>query len=228
MSIETQSTLLLRRRLRPMDRLRQVQAHLPRCVRSLLNGIAMIVVRCRYQITKRPLRLNLGCGRDWRQGYLNVDAAQGASSDVICDATRLAFLPSSCADEIMLNAVFEHLFQWQHEPALREWLRLLRPAGRLVIRWLPNFDEIVALYVSRDRGITRSEFDLFEVYRYTHGDPNEDNAYSQIHKSLFTRDSICKLLSSNGFEIVEIRNECYPGEDVAVNLNLIAVKPEHG
>jgi SAM-dependent methyltransferase len=226
MRIETPSRLIRRRPMRQMNRLRQLQARLPRFIRALLNGIAMIAVRCRYEVTREPLRLNLGCGRDWRDGYLNIDTVARSSSDVICDATRLAFLPSACADEIMLNAVFEHLFQWQHQPALREWYRLLRPGGRLVIRWLPDFDAIAALYVSHARGITRPEFDLFEAYRYTHGDPIESNAYSQIHKSLFTRASICELLSRNGFDVLTIRNECYPGEEAAVNLNLIAVKPE--
>lgn len=79
-------------------------------------------------------KLNLGCGFDIREGYINVDRQAFHNPDLVGDILDLTMLPSVSFDEIVAQDVLEH-FHWRDIPrALYEWNRLLRPAGTIFIR----------------------------------------------------------------------------------------------
>ena len=78
-----------------------------------------------------PRRLNLGCGFDLREGYLNVDLQDFHGPDLVGDVRDLAMLPSDTFDEIFAFDVLEHLPRSDTAKALDEWARLLRPGGTL-------------------------------------------------------------------------------------------------
>jgi SAM-dependent methyltransferase len=81
-------------------------------------------------------RLNLGCGRDIREGYLNLDSAPLAGVDVVHDIEQLP-LPFEDAsfEEVLCNDVLEHT---DYIPVVADLHRILRPAGRLVVH-APHF-----------------------------------------------------------------------------------------
>jgi len=85
----------------------------------------------------------------------------------------------------------------------------LRPGGKLVIRYVPDFDYVARAYVEKQPGETNPTFDLYEVYRYTHGDPVPWNAPEQIHRDVFTRSSLEADLRDTGFEAVSVSNVSY-------------------
>ncbi|NUQ00210.1 MAG: hypothetical protein HUU35_10190 [Armatimonadetes bacterium] len=60
------------------------------------------------------------------------------------------------------------------------------------------------------------------VYRYTHGLPTRFNAPHQLHKDLFTKDSLRAELEAAGYEVVSLENTCYEQEPHALNLNVVA------
>jgi len=79
-----------------------------------------------------PPRLNLGCGREPRPGFLNVDRRNlPGSVDIQAEASKLPFRDRSI-DEILAESVFEHLSD--PRPAIAEAARVLSPAGTLVAR----------------------------------------------------------------------------------------------
>ncbi len=81
-------------------------------------------------------RLNLGCGTDVRQGWVNLDVADLPGVDVVHD---LAELPLPFADEhfseVLANDVLEHL---DYIPVVRELHRVVASGGRLHVR-SPHF-----------------------------------------------------------------------------------------
>jgi SAM-dependent methyltransferase len=57
-----------------------------------------------------PKRLNLGCGYDRRDGWLNVDCFEECSPDLVIDLERFPWqLPSNHFDHVLLKHVLEHL-----------------------------------------------------------------------------------------------------------------------
>jgi SAM-dependent methyltransferase len=87
-----------------------------------------------------PLRLNLGCGDKILDGYVNVDVAPsraGRKPDVLCDLHRLEPFASDSADEILAVHVVEHFWRWEVVDILREWVRVLKPGGKMILE-CPN------------------------------------------------------------------------------------------
>ncbi|MDX1374420.1 MAG: methyltransferase domain-containing protein [Burkholderiales bacterium] len=85
-------------------------------------------------------RLNLGCGDKILAGYVNVDVAAsraGRSPDVLCDLHRLEPFADDSCDEVMAIHVVEHFYRWEVVDVLREWLRVLKPGGRMILE-CPN------------------------------------------------------------------------------------------
>jgi len=85
-------------------------------------------------------RLNLGCGDKLLPGYVNVDVAEsraGKRPDVLCDLHRLEPFATDSVDEILSVHVIEHFWRWEALDVLREWLRVLKPGGVMILE-CPN------------------------------------------------------------------------------------------
>jgi hypothetical protein len=65
-----------------------------------------------------PRKLNVGCGYDRREGYLNVDLHAVHKPDLVADVTHLPMLPSESFDEILAQDVLEHFERAKTAPAL--------------------------------------------------------------------------------------------------------------
>ncbi len=86
------------------------------------------------------LRLNLGCGDKILPDYVNVDVAAtraGKAPDVLCDLHELAPFETASADEVLAVHVVEHFWRWEVVDVLKEWLRVLKPGGRMILE-CPN------------------------------------------------------------------------------------------
>lgn len=86
------------------------------------------------------IKLNLGCGDKILADYINVDVAQersGKQPDVICDVRNLNKFSNDYADEILAVHVIEHFWRWEVVSILKEWVRVLKPNGKLILE-CPN------------------------------------------------------------------------------------------
>src|SRR5262249_3768586 len=86
--------------------------------------------------TDTPIRLNLGCGDKILEDHINVDvvpARRGLPPDVLCDLRRLTPFADASVSEILSVHVVEHFWRWEVRDVLKEWRRVLRPGGKLIV-----------------------------------------------------------------------------------------------
>ena len=138
-----------------------------------------------------PRRLNLGCGFDHREAYLNVDLNECHTPDLVADVCELTMLPSGYYEEIIAQDVLEHLPRTSTSKALREWNRLLQVGGRLYLR-VPSLEALASLFQqsnSFERHAELMHF-LFGTQAYT-GD---------FHLTSFTQLLLEGYLRQAGFQ----------------------------
>lgn len=85
-------------------------------------------------IEQRKIKLNIGCGKDIREGYLNCDYIKAPGIDLVFDISKEKIpLPDNSVDEILCSHVLEHIHDWHLNP-MNEMHRVLKKAGILEIR----------------------------------------------------------------------------------------------
>ena len=78
------------------------------------------------------MRLNIGCGKDIREGWLDCDFVAEPEVDRVFDASKRFPFQDESIDEILMSHVLEHIFNWPD--TLLECHRVLRKGGRIEIR----------------------------------------------------------------------------------------------
>lgn len=144
----------------------------------------------------KPLskRLNLGCGFDIRDGYLNVDLHERHRPDLVADVTSLPMLPSGYFEEIVAQDILEHLERHKTVPTLQEWSRLLSPGAIIHIRVPSLFGQFELLSSPDWRSIERTE----EVIHFIYGSQSYMGDY---HLAGFTARVLAEYLSRAGLTV---------------------------
>jgi len=152
------------------------------------------------------VRLNLGCGDKILPGYVNVDVApsrNGRRPDVLCDLRKLGPFADASCEEVMAIHVVEHVWRWEVVDVLREWVRVLRPGGRMVLE-CPNLvaacREVLdgpANAVGPGQEGQRSMWVLY-------GDPRWQDPL-MVHRWGYTPQSLAQVMQEAG--LVNVRQE---------------------
>jgi hypothetical protein len=167
------------------------------------------------------VRYHLGCGDIHLDDFVNVDIRKTTATDLTADLNQLD-LPGP-AEGFFSHAFFEHLKRDARVPHLRAARKLLSNSGFVCYIGLPDFRAVAELYLQGGPGIVGPTFDLYNVYRYTHGDPEHvDHYFEQLHKSLFDVNEIKRLLADTGFGSYVVFTYVFPSEPVAVTLGFYA------
>jgi len=143
-----------------------------------------------------PRKLNLGCGFDYREGWLNVDLQSMHDPDLIADVTALPMLDGGAFEEILAQDVLEHFERAKTGVALAEWSRLLRPNGVLQLR-VPSLFGMFELLARPDR---RDPEQAEEVIHLMYG----TQAYTgDYHLAGFTAATLARHLTNAGLLVCE-------------------------
>jgi len=152
------------------------------------------------------MKLNLGCGDKILPGYVNVDVAEaraGKRPDVLCDLRALKPFERDSADEILAVHVVEHFWRWEVADILREWLRVLRPGGTMVLE-CPNLASACeALLANPDAGSGPGPEGQRTMWVF-YGDPGWRDPL-MVHRWGYTPNSLAGLMVEVG--LVNIRQE---------------------
>ncbi len=81
------------------------------------------------------MKLNLGCGKDKRNGYLNIDWYEDADKRINLSKIPYPFKENSVTEILALN-ILEHL----ENPydILLEWHRICKPGAKIILK-VPHF-----------------------------------------------------------------------------------------
>jgi hypothetical protein len=128
---------------------------LPRSVITHLTRLRRGRIRPIPPAAEGPKRLNIGCGTDYREGFVNIDGSDtlphvDRKIDLNTDRLVDHFTPGS-VDHILANDVVEHHFHWEAVDLLTQFFELLRRGGTVEIR-VPDCQHIIG-----ERGLSLEE-----------------------------------------------------------------------
>lgn len=86
-------------------------------------------------------KLNLGCGSDIKEGFINLDFIRGPGVDLVHDLTNTLPFEDGSVDYILASDVLEHFPRAKYKRILKDWIRTLRSGGEIHVR-VPNMEFI--------------------------------------------------------------------------------------
>ncbi|HEX3882042.1 MAG TPA: methyltransferase domain-containing protein [Stellaceae bacterium] len=168
---------------------------------------------------RQRLVLNVGCGYpprtrlhpvfqtdEWRELRLDIDPA--VKPDICCSMTEMTPVATDSVDAVWSSHNLEHLHRHEVPLALREFCRVLRPGGMLLLT-LPDLQRVAELvaadtleeaaYMSPSGPITPLDMIFGHTASLAQG-----RVY-MAHKTGFTATSLQRLLGEAGFAAIEMR-----------------------
>ena len=133
-----------------------------------------------------PLHLHLGCGRQKKRGFLNVDVCEAVKPDYLCDVVAEPW-PWNEVSSIESYHMIEHLTQAEGKTLVEKAFAALKQGGKLVLE-CPDIKAACARYMKG------GDWKLKHIFG------NQTTPWQQ-HKWGYTQDSLGRLLESVGFKV---------------------------
>ena len=147
---------------------------------------------------ENTLRLNLGCAKDIRSGFINVDLHYKHPDVINEDISDLSFVENNTVSEILAKDVIEHLPLEVSLNCLEKWFGWLKPGGVLWIQ-TTNFEKIKEAYEQKVWDLKVLNHMLFSGVNWIGG--KSENC--DFHKSVYTLDFLTKELTKIGYKIIQ-------------------------
>lgn len=130
------------------------------------------------------IRLNIGAGDSNIPGFIPIDAKFGH------DASKLDY-PDGSVDEVYSSHCLEHIHHSKTAATVAEWVRVLKPGGRIRIA-IPDFDAIIK-NVRNDP----EKFSSAYVSAWLHGTHDVD---TDRHQAFILQNDLVTLLRALGID----------------------------
>lgn len=178
------------------------------------------------------IKLNLGSGDKYLDGYINVDYSpitnnnQITKYDIFHNMKLGLPFKEDYADEILLHQVLEHFCRHDIIDLLKEIYRVLKKDGKFIISVPPAQEQMKKFLISMNNITTIDDF-LYAHEKFTPIKFHDDLAGATIktivdgkdigdfmsHKTFFSRQMLQVLLEYAGFTIQKIDDKieaiCY-------------------
>lgn len=172
--------------------------------------------------------LHVGCGPkrkdrttaafntpEWNEVRLDID--QSVSPDITGTMTDMSKVADASVDAVFSSHNIEHLYPHEVPLALKEFLRVLRPDGFLVVT-CPDLQSVCAL-VAEDK-LTEPAYDSpagpitpLDIL-YGHRPPMAQGNLYMAHRCGFTRKVLTGTLQACGFAAVGAKRRVHPFYDL--------------
>lgn len=200
-------------------------------------------VQTRYNLwrnRKKPGRmLEIGPGNNRLPGFETMDITARREVDYVLDASKCLTFDDNTFELVYSSHVLEHIPWYKVEDTLREWVRILKPCGRLEI-WVPDGLKICKALVDYElHGKNYIEKDGWYRYNpekdpckwaagrlFTYGDGTGDARSPNWHRSIFTERYLRVLFEKVGLKNVrKLSNTEVRGYDHGwINLGMVGTK----
>lgn len=165
------------------------------------------------------VKLHLGCGGTRWQDFINVDlhvydpsvqdsSRDGCVADVFANMQNLG-LSDNTVDEIFTSHTLDHFTRWQAIDMLKDWHRMMKPKGKLVIE-AADFNRCLLWLFHprpRKRRLARTQF---------YGN-QWDRIEFETHRYLWRARELAGVLRDIGFQKVSYNHATLthcPGRDM--------------
>jgi predicted SAM-dependent methyltransferase len=135
------------------------------------------------------MKLHLGCGKKYIDGFKHVDLQDFGHIDYRNSVDNLSFAKDNSVTLIYAAHVLEHFGRNEYKNVLREWFRALKPNGILRLS-VPSFEAIVRYY-------TKKEDDLEKLLGLLVG--GQKVGEYDYHKIIFDKKLLTNALHEIGF-----------------------------
>ena len=154
------------------------------------------------------VKLNLGCGRDIKKGYVNIDAIKRDGVDVVMDLASedLPFANGS-VDHINLQDIIEHFYHNQIDWFIEVCYQKLKSGGTIYIQ-TPDLEVLCERYCGVLEKPTSIQHNLDgnqlaqSLFAYSDSTAIYDN-----HKWCYDRHTLTHLLTRHGFIVLSIGSD---------------------
>lgn len=147
------------------------------------------------------MKLNLGCAKDIKDGWVNVDLHYKHPKVINKNILELEYEENSI-EQIHAHDIIEHLPLFTAADQLEKWYGWLQKGGEISIQ-TTNFDKIMEAYQTGVWPLHILNHMLFAGVNYT----NVGSQECDFHKSVYSKKNLIDILSALGYTIVSVHED---------------------
>ena len=135
-------------------------------------------------------KVNLGCGKDYRYGYINTDVVRGIGADMVFDMTKGLPFSDDSIDEMIINNSLTQILKFKDfVKVMNEIWRVCKNDSEIIIR-VPNAKHICSFQDPADcRRFTDQSFTYMQ---------HDHRRYKQYGEHYGFAPFVVELLDNNG------------------------------
>lgn len=185
---------------------------------SFIHNVTITKIRVIRNNSKNKRFLEIGPGNTILDDYETLSVRYSSNLTYVLDASKKLPFDDNSFDEIFASHILEHLPWYETERILLEWVRIVKPGGKLTI-WTPDGFKIAKSWVDYEEGISSElginkdgwlKFNKDEVFEkwvsgriFSYGDGRGTRGHHNWHMSLYSESYLHKLFEKSGLLKIE-------------------------